>query len=411
MQHFIIVFLLLTFIGCETGVTNTQPSTVKPISEAASVIEANNQFAVEFYTHIKDGNERDNMFFSPYSISTVMAMVYEGARQKTADEIQSVFHFPTDPFIRRSSFEVAQSYFNRNETAYELNVANALWVEKDFLLQDTFKSVVMNSYKGEVFNSNFKKEPEKEHTKINKWVEDETKEKIKDLLPPGSLDTLTRLVLTNAIYFKGNWEEPFEEHQTKYEKFWLNENQVEKVPMMQKTGVFNYFQTEKVQILEIPYETKDLSMLIFLPRGKTEEDFKSLEKSLTTENMKLWKENLEEQRVDVFIPKFTFKKAYNLKGALTKMGMPLAFGFSADFEGINEIGGLYISQVFHKAFIKVNEKGTEAAAATGAVMVLESMTIFPEPQVFKADHPFIFLIQERTTGYILFMGKVANPIK
>ena len=419
MQRLITIVLLLGFTGCKTGLNikaDFSVSSVEPISKAEPIIEASNQFALEFYAHLKDKEKGENVFFSPYSISTAMAMLYEGARNETANEIQSVFHFPKDLSIRRSSFAIAQSYLNRQGTPYKLHAANALWIEKDFHLQNTFKTLVMEFYKGDVFNADFKRDSEKERQRINKWVENETMDKITNLLPPGSLNSITRLVLTNAIYFKGKWEEPFQESQTRDEDFWLNENQAEKVPMMRKTDDnFNYAQTEELQILEIPYETGELSMLILLPRDKTEESLKSLEESLTIDSVNLWKKSLREQKMDdVFIPKFTFKRDYDLKKVLRGMGMPLAFDPSgqekdAGFSGINKEVPLYVDEVYHKAFVDVNEEGTEAAAASGIVMKELSATL--NPLVFKADHPFIFLIQERTTGYILFMGKVANPAK
>ena len=338
-------------------------------------------------------------------------MMYEGARNKTAEEIQSVFHFPNDQSLRRASFEVAQSYLNRQGMPYELSAANALWVEKEFNLQNAFKAVLTEFYKGEAFNADFKKTSERERRRINAWVEDKTRDRIKDLLPEGSLNSVTRLVITNAIYFKGKWDDPFEKDKTRDEDFWLNENQTTKAPMMWKSGGFNYAQTEKLQILEIPYEAGELSMLILLPKGKAAEDLRSLEESLTLENFNFWRGSLKKQMLDdVLIPKFTFERAYPLKKNLQEMGMPLAFNRErADFSGIDKKAeSLYVDDIYHKAFVDVNEEGTEAAAATGAALKTVSVHIYPR---FKADHPFIFLIQEKTTGYILFMGKVANPVR
>ena len=414
MQWLISIILLFSLIGCETGFS-VSPSIVKPLSEAGPVIEANNQFALEFYANLKDKEEGENIFFSPYSISTAIAMMYEGARNKTAEEIQSVFHLPEEDSLRRSSFSVVQSYLNRQGMPYELSAANALWVEKEFNLQDAFKAVLTEFYKGEAFDADFKEATERERQRINAWVENKTKDKIKDLLPQGSLNEMTRLVLTNAIYFKGKWDDPFDKDHTRDEDFWLNENQTVKVPLMWKSDDFYYAQTEDLQILEVPYETRELSMLILLPKGKTTEDLSSLEKSLTLDNINLWRESLQEQKMDeIFIPRFTFESGYQLKDNLSEMGMPLAFNPSGQeqdkgFSGITEERDLFVSEVYHKGFVEVNEEGTKAAAATGAVMEFTSY-VPKTPPVFKADHPFIFLIQERKTGYILFMGKVANPL-
>ena len=415
MRFFISIILLLGLIDCTGTDSNTFPSTVKPLSEAGSVVEASHQFALEFYAHIKGEAEGENIFFSPYSISTAIAMMYEGARNKTAEEIQSVFHFPEDQSLRRSSFQVIQSYLNRQGMPYELSTANALWIEKELNLQNTFKTVLTEFYKGEAFDVDFKRASERERQRINKWGEKETRDKIKNLLPEGSVNSMTRLVLTNAIYFKGKWENQFEKDQTRDEDFWLNEHQAKQVPMMWQSDDFNYAQTEDLQILEIPYEGGELSMLILLPKGKGAEDLKSLEESLTMDNLNLWRESLRNEKMDeVFIPKFKFNSAYQLKKSLGAMGMPLAFNPSAHgqdkgFSGITEEEDLYVDDIYHKAFVDVNEEGTEAAATTGAGMYLTSYS--PVQLIFKADHPFLFLIQERTTGYILFMGKVANPLR
>lgn len=423
MKLLIAIVLLIGFIGCGTEITtdtqssgtsdDSPPPPAIPISEAEPIIEANNQFSLELYANVKDKKEGENIFFSPYSISTAMAMMYEGARNETAKEIQSVFHFPEDPSILRSSFAVANSYLNRRGTSYKLNTANALWVEKSFPLQDAFKAALMEFYMGEAFAVDFKGAAEKKRKRINQWVENETMGKITNLLPENSLNSNTRLILTNAIYFKGEWEEPFEKDQTESEDFWLNENQKKAVPMMNKTDSFNYAQTEELQVLEMPYKGGDLSMLILLPKGKTPKDLKSLEESLTMENMNLYRESLKRTEVNVFIPRFTFERDYKLKENLRDLGMPLAFDIQgqeqdAGFSGISKEKKLYVDQVVHKAFINVDEEGTIAAAATGAVFELTS-SIRKDPPVFKADHPFVFLIQERTTGYTLFMGKVANP--
>ena len=282
MKLLITVVLLFGLTGCETEITaDTQGSGTSdtpplapavPISKASPIIEASNQFALDFYANLKDKKAGENIFFSPYSISTVMAMLYEGARNETASEIQSVFHFPEDQSIRRSSFAVANSYLNRRGIPYDLNTANALWVEKSFSLQDVFRATLMEFYMGEAFAVDFKGAAEKERKKINRWVENNTMGKIKNLIQ--SLSSSVRLVLTNAIYFKGKWEKPFEKDQTKDGDFWVNENQKETVPMMNQTESFHYAETEKLQILEMGYEGGDLSMLVLLPKGKTPEGLK-----------------------------------------------------------------------------------------------------------------------------------------
>lgn len=241
---------------------------------------------------------------------------------------------------------------------------------------------------------------------------DQTNDKIKDLIPEGVIDASTRLILTNAIYFKGKWVKQFNEKDTRDEYFRISKNNSVKVPMMQRTdkdAKFNYTENDKLQILEMPYSGEELSMLILLPKN---DDLAMLENLLSTKNLSDWKKDLEEQRVEVFIPKFKFETKYFMADDLKIMGMPTAFQWpGADFSGMDGTKNLYIGEVIHQAFVEVNEEGTEAAAATEVVMLLsvdpEQKT--PKIPVFRADHPFIFLIQEKASGNILFMGRVANP--
>ena len=378
----------------------------------ASVINANNQFALDFYTDLRNREAGKNIFFSPYSISTALAMVYEGARGETAEEIRNVFHFPEDDTIRKSSIAAVINLLNKEEAKHELHTANALWLQKDYQILNEYIETIERFFLGKATDVDFVGAAEEAREMINTWIEDKTKDRIKDLIPKGVLGDLTRLVITNAIYFKGNWAIQFDKQETQYEDFRVNKDQTVRVPMMRRIGEearFYYAETEKLQILEMIYEGEDLSMLVLLPKN---EDLESLEKMLTVENLNQWREELREQRVDVFMPKFTFDSKYFLKENLKEMGMPTAFRapslpLGADFSGISGEKDLYIHSVIHQAFINVDEEGTEAAAATGVIFGIEAI---PEPiPVFRADHPFIFLIQERETGIILFMGRVINP--
>lgn len=238
-------------------------------------------------------------------------------------------------------------------------------------------------------------------------MENKTNDKIKDLFPEGSLNDYTRLVITNAIYFKGTWVKQFNETETKQDDFRISPKKVVQVPMMKLTGKdakFNYSETGKLQILEMLYEGEDLSMIVLLPKN---DDLKALEDSFTLEKLGQWKSEQIKQRVDVYMPKFTFDSKYFLNKDLKEMGMPSAFTPAADFSGMDGTKNLSIQSVIHQAFIDVNEEGTEAAASTGVVFGVTSMP--PPVPVFRADHPFIFMIQERGTGNILFLGRVVNP--
>ena len=369
------------------------------------IVTANNIFALDLYAYLRE--EGKNSFFSPYSIFTAMGMVYEGSRGKTAEEMQSLFRFPEDPTVRQSSFAIAYDYLNRTNRSYDLQTANAFWFDATSFINKDFKKVITEFYKGEAFSVDFINNSETELIKINKWVASKTKNKIKEVF--SSLDPLTRVVLANAIYFKGDWEKSFEESQTKSEIFWLNEDESKQVPMMNQNNDFNYAETEELQVLEMPYEDGELSMLVLLPKDRASKTLSSLEESLTIDEINSWKESLRKAEVNVFMPKFTFTEDYDLTKTFQEMGMLSAFypGI-ADFSGISQAEDLVIDKIAHKAFVEVNEEGTTAVAVTGIGWTRNS--VHPSPKLFKADRPFLFLIQERKTGYILFMGKVADPL-
>lgn len=367
----------------------------------ASVVYANNQFAFELYLKYNDGE--DNIFFSPYSISVALAMTYEGALGQTASEMQSVFHFPEEDTARRAAFARLYNMYNRNDTDYILSTANALWTQEDYKFLTEYLDVVEQYYMGEATDLDFVEDPEESRETINNWVEERTNDKIQDLIPPGVIDAYTRLILTNAIYFKGDWAVQFDEKDTQEADFKVNSEKTVKAQMMSLYDEsFNYTVTDTAQIIELPYKGDDLSMLILLP---TEDSLDSLEASISAENLNQWRSDLKETEIDVHMPKFKLEKKYTLSDTLKEMGMPTAFSESeADFSGMNGREDLHISSVIHQGFIEVNEKGTEAAAATG--VVISTTSISP---VFNADHPFMFLIQDKETGNILFMGRVVDP--
>lgn len=369
-------------------------------------VNANNQFALDFYSNLKN-DEEGNIFFSPYSISTALAMTYEGARGQTSEEIQSVFYFTDNDITRRKSFALVHNKLNSPNVEYKLQTANALWAQRDYPFLDEYIETIESFYAGKVTNLDFKSKTEQSRQTINSWVENKTNDKIKDLFPEGSLNDYTRLVITNAIYFKGTWVKQFNETETKQDDFRISPKKVVQVPMMKLTGKdakFNYSETGKLQILEMLYEGEDLSMIVLLPKN---DDLKALEDSFTLEKLGQWKSEQIKQRVDVYLPKFTFDSKYFLNKDLKEMGMPSAFTPAADFSGMDGTKNLSIQSVIHQAFIDVNEEGTEATASTGVVFGVTSMP--PPVPVFRADHPFIFMIQERGTGNILFLGRVVNP--
>lgn len=370
-----------------------------------SVVIGNNKLSFDLYSKYK--SEEGNVFFSPYSISTALAMTYEGAKGKTAEEMQKVLHFPKAAKARREGFLALYNEINGEGKKYELSTANALWAQKDYAFLKKYFETVEKHYKGNVTNLDFVHETEPSRQLINKWVEDNTKEKIKDLIPQGSIDKKTRLVLTNAVYFKGNWAKQFDKEKTKEQDFKIGSSVV-KAQMMQLTGEsakFNYAENDVMQMLELPYDGKELSMLILLPKNSLSD----LEDIISDEKLTGWKNSLVEERVNVYIPRFKFETKYFMVKTLKGMGLSAAFSDDADFSGMTGTKDLCISDVIHQAFVDVNEEGTEAAAATG-VIVMKMTCIRPDmTKIFRADHPFSFLIQQKNTGNILFMGRVNNP--
>ena len=376
--------------------------------DSNSVVDANNQFAFDLYSEYRSSD--GNIFFSPYRSSSAMAMTYEGARGKTAEEIQSVFHYPKEDSLRRESFLEINGQINKKDKKCTLRVANALWAKKDYIFLDDYFDVIGQYYGGHVTNLDFIKETEQSRLTINDWVEKQTNDKIKNLIPPGVLTPMTRLVLTNAVYFKGFWFIQFDEKDTKDEDFRVSPGNAIKVPMMHLAGKkakFNYGETDNLQILELPYEGNDLSMLVLLPKG---DDLGALEGSFTAQQLAAWKSLLQEEEVVVALPRFKFETKYFLAQDLKNMGMPAAFSEKeADFSGMTGNKDLVISAVIHQAFVDVNEEGTEAAAATAVIMKEIRAEDPKKPKIFKADHPFIFLIQDKKTGNILFLGRVSDP--
>ncbi|MEA3343414.1 MAG: serpin family protein [archaeon] len=406
----IAVALVIFISGCAKQPAPMADDAGATPEKVSSVVNANNQFAFELYSKYKDDPKykNTNIFFSPYSISTALAMTYEGARGQTAEEMQSVVHFPENPDVRRPAFARIYNEINSRDKEYQLSTANALWAQKDYQFLDEYFNITEKYYGGKVTNLDFIQETEKSRVTINKWVEVQTNDKIKDLIPSGVLDSMTRLVLTNAIYFKGTWVLQFDKSKTRETDFRVSPASTVKAQMMSLTGEkakFDYAETDDLQILELPYKGNELSMLILLPK---KDNLDAVEESLSAEKLSKWKNMLMERKTDVYLPKFKFETKYFMADDLSSMGMPTAFGSFADFSGMTGKKDLFISQVIHQAFVEVNEEGTEAAAATAVVMKELSASM---PNIFRADHPFIFIIQQKDTGNILFLGKVMDPTK
>jgi serpin B len=370
-------------------------------------VAGNNAFAIELYQKLK--NADGNLFFSPYSISTAMAMTYAGARANTEKQMSAAMHFDGDQKKFHAEFGEIQSHLNKYEKKgdVKLEVANSLWLQKDYAFLPAFLENT-RKYDAGLNYVNFKSETEKARIAINTWVEKKTNDKIKDLISPGMLDAMTRLVLANAIYFKGKWASPFDSSATKNMPFYGSSSGGVQVPMMCKSDhELGYMENSDIQCLEMPYAGNDLSMFVILPKKRN--GLNELEKIFTEANLSVWTKGIRKEKVLVFFPRFKTLKSILLTKVLASMGMQDAFGGSADFSGMTGAKDLFISDVIHKAFIDVNEEGTEAAAATAVVMKLLCAREESLPPTFRADHPFIFLIRDNQSGAILFMGRVMDP--
>ena len=368
---------------------------------------ANNRFAMDFYSQISQ-NDSENIFFSPVSIFTAFAITYEGAKGDTADEIQQFFGFPTDEQERKNKFQSMLKGFNDsgimgiNTAEYTLHMANALWIANHFEPRQEYIDTAKTYYDSKVGKVDFVTN-EGVNT-INEWVSSQTQNKIEKLFEEDSTDELTALIITNAIYFKGEWVHKFIPEFTHQADFHINEHDTVKVQMMDLDKPrLNYAENELLQIIQLPYKGDKISMLVLLP--KKVDGLQSLEENLDLENLSRWKNSLEENIVGVYLPKFSSDTEYDLKEILQRMGMQIPFDSNmADFSGIVD-DQIYIDSAIHKAFVNVDEAGTEAAAATGINARLQS----GPPNTFRADHPFIFIIQDDSNGNILFIGRVVNP--
>ncbi|MEM2870360.1 MAG: serpin family protein [Thermoplasmata archaeon] len=373
------------------------------------LVNASNRFALELYAGLSNGGE--NIFFSPYSIFTALGMTYEGARNRTAEEIRAVLHLPADNQTRWSLFKALIERLSAGGAGCNLSTANAMWIQRDFNILSDYVNTVQTYYRASAFSVDYARAAEEARQRINSWVEDQTGGRIKDLIPQGILNPLTRLVLTNAIYFRGDWLKRFNESLTEEKDFHPRPGESVRVDMMARKdekSVFNYTSVDGIQILEMPYAGGKLSMLVLLP-GPGE--MEGLEAKLSPRKLEEWRSKLRERRVDVFFPKFRLERRYFLNDNLSRMGMPTAFSMDSDFSGIDGAQDLYIAAVIHQAFVSVDERGTEAAGATAVVIEYRNAPVEPAVPVFNADHPFVFIIQDRETGSILFMGKVVDPTK
>jgi serpin B len=380
-------------------------SAVLSAADSSNMISAMNAFTTESYRHVAQGDA--NLILSPFNIAAALSMALTGARGQTAEQIQAVLHIQYDNAYD-SALEslLADVTKSANAAGNELFTANGLWVQKGFPIHAAFQKTLATNYHAPPTLVDFIANAEAARSQINSWTEEHTRQKIKNLFPAGSLNAQTRLVLTSAIYFYGAWQNPFDTSRTQPAPFVLSTGATTQAHFMNQTTNFGYTETPSAQILEMRYSGTRIAFDILLP--KTGSGIASLEKSLTSENLTAWLAHLSPRNVQVSLPKFRAESDFSLSQVLSTMGMPIAFTGKADFSGVSS-QGLAVSDVFHKAFVEVAEKGTEAAAATGISVKALAMHTPEPPVVFRADHPFLFLIRDSRSEVVLFIGRLTNP--
>ncbi len=407
MKPYALLSLSIGLCGWMMAVTHADEKPKMPINDLKAVAHGNNAFAFDLYAKL--GKAPKNLFYSPSSLSTALAMCYGGARGSTAQEMAKVLHFSmAQNQLHPAIAQLSQLLTTPSKPSlYQLSIANALWLQQDAKLEDAYVESMKQNYGAGIQLVDYKTKAEQARLTINQWVEERTQNKIKDLIKPGMLDAEMRLVLTNAIYFLGDWASPFEKDATYAQDFHLASGKMMQTDMMHQTSHMLYMENDQVQVLEKDYRGSDLSMVMILP--KKQGALTDIERQWNVKQYDEWLSQLRLTRIALSLPKFTMNTEYELSKVLPEMGMPLAFSNQADFSGMSTSEPFKIGFVIHKAFVKVDEKGTEAAAATAIGMRLAGAPIMEKPIEFTADHPFIVILRDKRTGTILFMGRVMEP--
>jgi serpin B len=380
-------------------------------SDMTTLVNGDSEFAFDLYQALN--KEDGNIFYSPYSISLALAMTYAGARGETAQQMADTLHYQLDQSALHSAFnnlgieleKCGEGAKGKDEKGFRLNIVNAIWGQKGYKFLSNYLDLLAENYGAGLRVLDFIKNPNQSREVINQWVSDQTEGRIKDLIPEGSITPLTRLVLTNAIYFNAAWALPFKPDATLNGPFHLISGTDVTAAMMKQTGSFKYSEGDNYQVIELPYDGQELSMVIFLPAPG---QFTAFEEAMTYQLISnILAQKNGNQYIALTMPKFEFESEFGLKETLMTMGMVEPFLDTADFSGMSSQSDLHIDDVVHKAFVSVDEAGTEAAAASAVIVGTTSMP--PEPMTLTLDRPFVFLIRDIQTGTILFIGRVMNP--
>ena len=412
---FLSFFTVLAAQNSELKVPNISVLPEPPLTQEKMIqelVHQNNLFALKLYTSLQK-ETTGNISFSPYNISSAMMMAYLGAEEQTKTEIGEVFRFEDQVDLEKNF-----AFFNTRLTRrysdtpndFGLFVANSIWLANRLTVLPEYITK-LNQYSRGIFRRVDFNQKEVARAEINSWVRENTHGKIREILSSADLSLTTKLVLVSSLYFKAKWSEVFYKQNTRLQPFYANDESLI-IPLMSTTSTFPFYEDESVSILEMPYVHPNptlpkLSMLVFLPHDK--QGLPAFEKELILDRLEYWIPSLNSEKVLVTLPRFTVESSFSLKDTLTKMGMPNAFADNADFSKITGNKDLKIGNVIHKTFVAVDESGTEAAGATAITMTMKSSFFPGAPKIFKADHPFMFMIIEKTTGAILFMGRVINP--
>jgi serpin B len=418
-----IMIILLGLTGCSVipmavagpGLVQSKTARITqgsvPAADTTALVAGNSQFAFNLYQALKDNP--GNLFYSPYSITQALAMTYAGANGKTQQQMAAALQFTLPQGDRLNAalnaLDLGLTATGKSQdahTAFTLAMANALWGQSGYAFQPDFLDVLSQYYGAGMHTLDFAKDQEAARQAINQWVSQQTNQRIQDLIARGVITPDTRMVLTNAIYFKASWQNEFNKSQTADGPFILGRDATVQVPMMHEMAFYGYVKENGVTVVELPYSNADFSMVIVMPDPDT---LQSFEQSLDANKMAALINDLKQEEVDLTMPKFTFDDSFGLAKTLQGLGMTDAFTPGvADFSKIDGgKGKLFIQDVVHKAFIAVDEQGTEAAAATGVVVGTSAMPV--ETAKVVIDHPFLFLIRDQQSGTILFVGRVVNP--
>lgn len=396
----------------EVLISSRPRNTTPPSGEIAlrELVNGNNAFALDLYQRL--AQEPGNLFYSPYSISLALAMTYAGARGETERQMAQTLHFslpqeqlhPAFNMLDLNLRPLEQKPASQDEQPFQLNIANSLWGHKDFDFLPQFLDTLAENYGAGMYRVDYG-QPDVARQRINRWVEEQTREKIKDLIAEGALNPLSRLVLVNAIYFKGAWVYPFDKESTREGSFTLLDGSRVEVPMMFLAKDLLYARGKNFSVVRLPYRDSAMGMLILVP---DEGQFEAVQSALTPQMLEELRTSVSLTAVRLAMPKFKMETSFNLSQTLSDMGMPLAFDRSlADFSGMTGRKDLFVSDVVHKAFVDVNEEGTEAAAATAVIMELKGMPM--EEVELTIDRPFLFFVEDQQSGTILFAGRIVDP--